>query len=177
MPKFFSRTAILIFMALSIEPASAQMCCGANYRHGYRPSAQRVVSRMPVNPRLNPPRPGNHHGRPNNFPQAQTDSHGPGGHARQSAKLRPWTTFPQAQASPHGPGGDTPQSASQYRPQGASSAPQGASSDQPAVQSGSPRAVSYCTLLGGDTCPTLNPPGSYCECRDNFGRHFRGIAK
>jgi hypothetical protein len=81
----------------------------------------------------------------------------------------------QSPANPYGPGGDSLQGA-QPTLQGAQPTPQGA---QPTPRSviNSSRTAGYCAVSGGGTCQTLNPPGSYCECRDNFGRHFNGVAR
>jgi hypothetical protein len=141
MPKFSSQSAVLIFLAVSIEPASARMCCGASFRPfsmqqrsfqpitvspyrsgGYLPGGQLTSSQKPVNPR---------------------------------GRLTTYRgIFPQTQANPYGPGGYAPQAASY-----------------------SSLAAGYCTLSSGEGCQTLNPPGSDCECRDNYGRHFRGVAR
>jgi hypothetical protein len=181
MPKFFSKSAVLIFLALSIEPTSAQMCCGANSRpfsvqhQGFRSmtfSPYRLGGQKYLPPQgvRNLPR-----------QSVRNLSSQPALKISQRHSPRTAVAPPQSSASPHGPSGSLPQGASgapqgiNYSPQGASYTPQGGSYE-PAGQSPR-RAVSYCILSRGETCPTLSSPGSYCECRDNFGRHFRGVAQ
>jgi len=119
MPKFSSKSAVLVFLALSIEPASAQ---------GFR--SVRVI--------------------PNT------------------------ATFSQAQASQYGqPQGGSGAQVSYAQPGIRNDQPQGTIQGR----SNSSRAASYCTVSGGATCLTLNTLGSPCECRDTFGRHFRGLVQ
>jgi hypothetical protein len=186
MLKFFSKSAFLIVLAVSIQPASAQMWRGANFRpspfqhqgfrsmtsSSYRLSGQRYVSApsmrdlrlSKVSPTLIQKGQRKSAFHQLNLSQAQADPHGTSGNLPQGSYSQQGVSVPPQGGSATG------------ARQGASYAPQGAGY-QPAGQSGPARAVSYCILSGGVTCPTLNPPGSHCECRDNFGRHFRGVAQ
>jgi hypothetical protein len=204
MYKFFSKSAVLIFLALSIEPASARMCCGANSRpfsfqhqgfrsttfSPYRPGGQKYLPAQSVR-NFSPQS-------TRNLPAQSTRNTSQ--QSKQVQRGNPDSNiefnFPQSPVNPHGPSGSPPQGTSQspqggggasqrinYSPQGSGVqpgggyAPQGGSYDQPQGVSNSPRVVRYCTISGGDTCQTLSPLGSYCECRDNYGRHFRGVVK
>jgi hypothetical protein len=191
MLRFFGKSAILIFVVLSIEPASAQMWRRANF-HPFslqhqafrsmtfspnRLAGQRYVSAPSMrNLRLSNPSQQARVGqktylRSKNFEQAPASPYGTSGNLPQNASY----SAQGVNGPPQGTGYSL-QGAAGAR-QGASYAPQGGSYDQPEAQSGPRRLVSHCILSGGVTCPTLSSPGSYCECRDNFGRHFRGVAQ
>jgi hypothetical protein len=212
------KSAVLIILAVSIQPASAQMWRGANFRpSSFQHQGFRSMTFSPY--RLGLPAQSVRDFRPQSLRNSTSQTVRNLSSQRASniaQKVKPFvagkdfekkikqqevTTFPQSTVSPYGPSGNAPLGASSAPP-GASSAPQGVSyslqgvsgtrqgatssaqgvsygQPQSAAQSGSnsQRAVSHCALSGGETCPTLNPPGSRCECRDNFGRHFRGVAQ